>query len=105
MAIGEIHENDTTEFDVTIQDQNGNIVNLAGATTLNFLFQRPDGSFFTAAGSLFTDGTDGIVRYITLNTDLNQVGYWRYQVFTVIGSNENYTDITRFQVLQNIPIG
>jgi hypothetical protein len=100
----EIHVGDIVQFESTIKDQDDATVDLSSATTNNFLFQRPDGSLLTVEGSFLTDGSDGVVIYRTSNTDLNQAGSWRYQVYLIYDSNEQHTDITKFKVLGNLPL-
>ena len=104
MAAGDIHVGDIVQFISTILDQNGIAVNLSSATTKDFLLQKPDGTFLTKAGSFYTDGTDGILMYITTNSDLNQSGSWRFQWHVIYTSNEQHTDVIKFKVLANLPI-
>jgi hypothetical protein len=112
MAAGEIHVGDVVQFISTIKktelDADGNTVvvtqDISSATTKDFLFQTPDGSLLTLPGSFYTDGTDGILMYVTNNSDLNQPGQWRYQIHIIYNSNEQHTDITKFKVLANLPL-
>ena len=104
MAAGDIHIGDIVQFKIQVLDQNSVAPNLSSATTKNILLQKPDGSLLTKAMSFYTDGTDGIVMYITSNTDLDQSGSWRYQVYLIYDSNEQHTDVTKFKVLANLPI-
>ncbi len=100
-----IHVGDTMLFRSTIVNSyDDSTVDISGASTRNFIFQDPNGATLTVQGSFLTDGTDGIIQYKALPTDLNQPGLWRYQIFLVIGNNENYTDITKFRVFQNLPL-
>lgn len=98
----DIHVGDITEFKITVAECDGTVENLSTATTIDFLFQKPDGSVITRAGSLFTDGVDGIIVYRTSITDLNQSGSWKYQVHLVYTDNEQHTDVTKFKVIANL---
>lgn len=100
----EIHVGDIIQFEITVAQCDGTIEDLSTATTMDFLFQRPDGALLTKAGSFLTDGVDGIVVYRTSNTDLNQTGQWRYQLHLIYDSNEQHTDIVKFKVLGNLPL-
>jgi hypothetical protein len=104
VAAGEIHIGDIIQFEITIKDQDNIVVDLSSATTKQFLFQKPDGSLLTKSASFLTDGTDGTVVYRTSILDFDQVGKWRYQVYLIYSSNEQHTDITKFQVLPNLPL-
>lgn len=100
----EIHVGNIVQFQITVANCNGTAINLSTATTIDFLFQKPDGSLLTKAGSFYTDGTDGIVVYRTTTDDLDQSGSWRYQVYVVYDSNEQHTDIVKFKVFANLPL-
>jgi hypothetical protein len=91
-------------FTATILDQSGEVVDLSSATTLDFIFQRPDGTLLVGAGGLVTDGTDGKMRYTTVSGDLDDVGAWRYQTHIEIGSSSFYSAVSKFKVLKNLPV-
>lgn len=104
MAIGEIHLFDVgTTFEVQLRQEDNTIYPLVGATTLEFHFQKPDGTIIIRSGNFVTDGSDGLVEYYTMNTDLDQIGWWRYQVYVVIGSVKKYSDVGKFRVFPNLP--
>lgn len=102
MSSGEIHVNDIgTQIKVTVKD-GVNVVDLSSASSIKIILHPPSGSNLEKTGSLFTDGTDGIVYYNTISGDINQVGKWKLQVFVDFGSTEFYSDIHTFQVYRNI---
>ncbi len=97
------HKNDIgTIFRFTIKDQDLNIVNIASATTLSVLFTKPDNTVVTKTGVLYTNGTDGIVQYITISGDLNLIGKWLAMVKVVIGTSTWSSDTIHFDVLSII---
>lgn len=98
----EIHVGNITQFEITVAKCSGEAEDLSTATTIDFLFQKPDGSVVTKAGSFLTDGADGVVVYRTSITDLDQSGSWKYQVHLIYTDNEQYTDITKFKVISNL---
>lgn len=105
MAINEIHQFDAgTTFEVQILQQDSSIYSLVGATTLEFHFQKPDGTIMTRTGSFVTNGSDGLVQYYTTASDLDQIGSWRYQVYIVNGPVEKYSDVGKFRVFPNLPL-
>jgi len=102
MAIQEIHLEDVgTEFRSTIRDQNNTIVDISAAT-LTYLFCKPGGDVLSVSGSLYTDGTDGIAKYVTQSGNLDEIGEWDYQIKVVIGSNQWHTDTSGFYVHPNL---
>ena len=101
MAANEIHLNNVgTEFRVTVLES-GTAVNVAAAT--NYIkFSKPDNTVVTQSGSLYTDGTDGIIKYTSVSGDLDTVGTLKIQAFVDFGVNEFYSDIGSFKVYKNL---
>jgi hypothetical protein len=98
----DLHVNDTgSQFLVTFKDC-GQIVNLASATLIQIIFHKPDGSEVTKTALLYTDGTDGIAYYTTVNGDLNISGWWIIQGYLEIGTNHWHSDTKRFIVKENL---
>lgn len=103
---GEIHINDIgTVFQVTIKDENEDIVDISSATVKNLIFQKPDGSTITKSASFVTDGTDGLIKYTTVSGDIDSYGNWKLQAFIDLGDTELYSDITKFTVYKNLGCG
>lgn len=102
MPANEVHLNDIgTRFLVTIKDGN-NVVDLSEATTLNLIFQKPDGTNLTKTATLYTDGTDGKVYYLTVDGDLSVIGIWRLQGFAGFDDGSFYSDVYTFRVYRNL---
>ena len=102
MAANEIHQNDIgTVFQITVKDGD-NTIDVSGATTKNFLFQKPDGTDVSKAASFVTDGTDGQLKYTTVTDDLDTVGTWYLQVELVLPAGTWRSDITKFRVYNNL---
>lgn len=69
-----------TSFRLTIRNQVTNaIINLSTMSSATFTFEKPDNSTIERTADLYTDGTDGILEYITIAGDLDQAGRWRVQ--------------------------
>lgn len=101
----EIHVGDTnTEFRITFLDQDGEVIDLTDAdiTAKRFLFKKPDGTVLTKTASFYTDGTDGIAKYLTLSTDLSDAGKWSLQGKLILTSGVVYSNIIRFDVKENL---
>jgi len=102
MPANEVHKNDIgTIFRVTVKD-GSSAVDLSGATALNFLFKRPNGTSIQRTAVYYTDGTDGIIQYVTVSGDLNQDGRWRLQAHVTLVAGSWYSDIYEFDVHKNV---
>lgn len=98
----QIHVGDIgTGFIVTIEND-GASVDISGATTKQLIFLPPDNTEVVQIADFFTDGTDGILQYVTVEGDLNQSGSWRLQGFVVLPDGEWHTDVYVFKVYTNI---
>lgn len=103
MAHDELHVGDTSTIIVTLTED-GVFTDVSAATTINFFFQKPDGTKITRVGSFLTDGTDGKVRYKFLTTDLDVAGPWRVQVQILEGSQQFNSAVGKFKTNRNIPV-
>ena len=75
-----------TTFKITIKDQDSLIVPIETSSIKRLYFKRPDRTVFYVNASFFTDGTDGIIIYRTIQGDLNQTGIWEIEPYIVIYS-------------------
>ncbi len=100
----EIHVADVgTAFECTIVDEDGNIMDVSGASTKEIWFGKPDLSVATFAAAFVTDGTDGKIQYVTAaEADLDQAGTWKIQGFVKFGSYELHSDIHKVKVFANL---
>lgn len=86
-----------------VLDEAGLPKDIGGATVKQLIFGRPNKTTFIVDATLFTNGADGILQYITVDGDL--VPYGRYQVqanLRMPGFN-GPTGVATFPVLKNIP--
>ena len=90
-----------TVFQVTLKDC-GTVVNISGASTLEMIFVKPDGTKLTKTASLVTDGTDGKLKYTTISGDIDTAGVWVRQCHVVIAAGEFYSSIDSFTVMANL---
>lgn len=98
-----IHVGDVgTDIVLTVLDQDGAVVNLGTATTLEIIFDKPDGVNLTKTASLVTNGSDGKIHYVFIAGDLDQKGEWRYQARVVLSTGTWRTDVARFWVEDNL---
>lgn len=70
-----------TSIQLTIKNrQTGAVIDLSTLTAATFTFQRvADSSEFTRTASLYTDGTDGVLEYVTVAGDFDVAGKWKVQ--------------------------
>ena|SRR3990167_327182 len=103
MAANEIHKNDIgTRFKCTIKDGDS-IVDVSAVTTKQVLFYKPSSEILTKTASFFTDGSDGIIYYDSIDGDLDEVGSWELQGYVVFSSTSKFrSDIKSFKVHRNL---
>lgn len=103
MNVEEIHEGDIgTVFEATMKDGTV-VVDISEQTSIEFIFQRPDGSSFTKDAELVTDGTDGKMKYTTADaTTLTPPGTWRLQGHITLDTGQWKSNKHEFRVYENI---
>lgn len=87
-----------TVFVVTCRDQDHQVIDISGATSMSIQFEKPDGTTLTKAAAFFTDGTDGKLQCTTTADDLDQEGEWDMQAYINKPGWAGYTDIMSFRV-------
>ncbi len=105
MAIGEIHKGDIgTAFRATLKDQNNDVQDVSTATTLKLKFRKPNnGDVIEKTAALYTDGTDGVIQYVTISADdLDETGIWSIQAYVIIGGATHHSDVDTFRVEPNL---
>ena len=90
------------QFIVTVLDQNGNPLNISGATSLVIAFQLPDGTQVNKAATYVTNGIDGQLYYVTTATDLLEAGLCYVQAQVVVGGSTLTTAWGQFQANANL---
>lgn len=98
----EIHEGDIgTKLLVTVVDD-GVVVDISVATTLEIFIKKPDGTLLSRTGVLETDGTDGKMYYITVSGDTDVAGTYKIQGRVVLPGGSYYTSTATFKVHCNL---
>ena len=94
----DVHLNDIgTKFLITIKEGTS-AVDISGATIKQLKFKRKDGTVFEVDADFETDGTDGVLEYITEDGDINQVGKWSVQPYLEMPSWQGHTQKIDFRV-------
>ena len=101
------HYNDIgTVFKVTVYDTTSTgtqvVADVSDATTMNFIFRKPNGSTSTKTASFTSDGSDGQIQYVTVDGDLDSVGTWSIQAYIVTPSGKWHTSSANFKVYENL---
>lgn len=95
-----------TVFRVTVYDTTSTgsteTADISDATTLKFIFRRPDDTTFERSAAFTSDGTDGIIQYATVDGDLNQSGSWSLQGYIVTPNGAWRTNTACFKVYENL---
>ena len=98
----EIHVGDIgTQLIMTVKDD-GVVVDISSASTLNVIIKKPDGESYTKTGTLYTDGTDGKMYYTSVNGDFNAAGSYKIQGKVVLTGGTYYSSISTFKVQCNL---
>lgn len=100
----EIHLDDVgTIFRVTIVDCDDVFIDISTASVKQLVFKKPDGTSVTQTAVFFTDGTDGILDYVTVSGDLDLVGEgWKIQGKVTLATGNWSSDIGTFPVYDNL---
>lgn len=88
-----------TVFEIEIQES-GVALDVSGATDMKIKFQKPDDAetVMTKDATFTTDGTDGLIRYVTLAADLDVEGDWVIQGWVRLPSGAWHTTEGGFTV-------
>jgi len=101
-VLEEIHLNDIgTVFRATLYD-GSTIVDVSGATTLELVFGKPDGTSSAKTATFTDDGVDGQIQYTVVDGDLDQLGDWKIQAHIILLGGEWRSNIDNFRVYKNI---
>ena len=103
MSTNQIRKDDIgTIFRGTICDQDGDVVDVSGATTKQLHILRLDATSLEEDASFYTDGTDGILQYTTVDGDINICGVYKLQWYVVLPAGSWKTNIVTFKVHDNL---
>jgi hypothetical protein len=83
--------------------ENGVPVDISSATLMRIYLKSPDGDTVKCMTAGFkTDGSDGILEYVTVAVDLDEPGEWTIQGFVEFGVYSLWTDMGKFLVECNV---
>ncbi len=90
-----------TTFRATIKED-GTAVDISTATTKQLVFEKPDGTIITRTANFVTDGTDGLIEYLSVSGDLDIGGDWRIQGIIALPAWQGRSDIVEFKIYDNL---
>ena len=98
-----IHDGDIgTIFRQTIVDSDDTAIDVSTASTKFIYFQKPDGTKRKKTATYYTDGTDGIIKYIAVLSDIDQTGIWQVQGYVETSDGKFFAEKTTFNVLSTL---
>lgn len=98
----QIHVNDVgTQLIMTVKDD-GEVVDISNASSLIVVLKKPDGESHQKTGTIYTDGTDGKMYYVSVNGDFNAAGNYKIQAIVTLNNGTFYSSISTFKVYCNI---
>jgi len=91
-----------SEIRLRVLDQDGAVVSLATASSMQIWFKKPDNTYKKEPATLLTDGTDGYLKYVFDADDLNCPGDWLAQAYVVIGALTLHSTYYTFRIDRNL---
>jgi len=81
------------------------LVDISSATGFQLTFLKSDETSLVKTNpdvKFMTDGTDSLVHYLTISTDLDLSGYWKAQLRIIMPSGKWYTSTIKFKVNEHL---
>ena len=101
MADVGLHENDIGAIiEVTVVEPDGDAKDISSASTKQLKFTKPNGVVMTKDAAFSTDGSDGKIRYTTVEGDLTPYGLWSCRAYLVMGGWTGHTSKCAFDVFK-----
>ena len=101
----EIHLYDIgTSFQITLYDDDVivDVSSAIGINTKTITFKKPSGVTIEKEATFLTDGSDGIIKYITIEDDLDELRTWEIQAKVTLTSGTWRSNIDKFKVYENL---
>lgn len=85
-----------------VNKKTGAPLDLSTASSLQIRFKAPGTVTVVKTATLFTDGKDGQIQYLSISGDLHTEGQWKMQAEVVVGTATWHSDVVSFQVASNL---
>jgi len=89
-------------LDLRLVDQLASPINISTATLCEYIAKKPDGSKMTVSSVLVTDGSDGKLRHLVVQGEINVVGSWQIQAHVVMPTQDLWSSVLMFDVKGNL---
>ncbi len=90
-----------TSIRIRVQEDNAN-VDVSLATSMQIFLKKPGGTTLVKIASFVTDGVDGLIHYISVSGDIDEIGTWKTQGFVELSQGDFFTEVASFKVNRNI---
>lgn len=80
------------------------VVDVSSATTKEIILQKPDGTAMVKTAEFTVGGVDGLIRYVTIAADMDDVGKWLIQGHVIMPTGEWFSKVGEFNVGGNLPL-
>ena len=99
----EVHVDDIgTHFEISLKECD-EILDVSSASAKQIIFKKPSGTILTKTAVFKTDGTDGIVKYVSIADDLDESGRWKMQAKITFPTGDSWSsEVTSFKVYTNL---
>lgn len=86
----------------TIKDEETDVVPLQSASVKQYTIRKPSGAEITVDCDFVTDGSDGLIQYVTVASTFDEAGYYKLQGYLEMGTSKWHTNTITFRVYPNI---
>jgi hypothetical protein len=91
------------DIQYTVLDDDGAPKDISLATVKKLVFRKPDAEEWIVTADFLTDGTNGILRYLTMTAlDLSPPGNYRVQADLTMPGFTGRTGVDLFSVSKNV---
>ena len=102
MTTNIVHYDIGTTIQLTIQDADGAAIDVSSASVKYIDLMKPDKTTARKTAVFGSDGTDGIIKYVTVEGDINQTGIWYCQGYVELSDGKFRSAETTFEVKRAI---
>ncbi len=86
------------QFLIHVVDHDGNFIDLSDFSDFTIYFRKPDHSKFSVPATLYTNGDDGLISYISQTGDLDQIGQYGISASYALAHSVVHTSHDTFMV-------
>jgi len=93
-----------TKIRVTVKE-NGAAFDISAATTKKIIFQKKNKEILEVDADFLTDGTDGVLQYVTSGSDVSLAGDWKLQAYLELSGSPGgawHTSIADMSIAANL---